>query len=47
MKVYYITAFATEDKPQMTCVYPYSQWVEMILHFKRNGIEHEAWYEYI
>lgn len=47
MKVYYITTFATEDKPQMTCSYPYRQWIDLINHFKTEGIKHKAWHEYI
>lgn len=47
MKAYYITTFATEDKPQMTCTYPYRQWCELVKYFKENNVEYVAWSEYI
>ena len=43
MKVYYITTFATEDRPQMTCSYDYRQWIEMIRSLKEAGREFNAY----
>ena len=47
MTVYYITTFATEDKPQLTCSYPYRQWIDLIKHFNEEGIKFRAWHEHI
>lgn len=45
MKVYYITTYATEDKPQMTCSYPFGQWIETIKGLKEVGRDFHAWEE--
>lgn len=42
MIAYMITTFATEDRPQMTCAYPYSQWKELIAYFKKEKIRFSA-----
>lgn len=42
MKYYGITTPATEDKPAMTCFYPYAQWKQIIESFKEAGIEFKA-----
>lgn len=47
MRVYYITTFATEDMPQMTCAYDYSQWVEVKESLREAGREFEAWSQFI
>lgn len=47
MRAYYISTEAKEDKPAMTCVYPYRQWIELIKYFKENSIKFKAWSEII
>lgn len=47
MAVYFIRTEATEDKPEMTCAYPYCQWLELITHFKKIGVKFTYWKEFI
>lgn len=45
MKAYFIKTYAKEDKPEMTCVYPYRQWIKLIGYFKSHGVRFKAWSE--
>ena len=47
IKVYFIRTYGNEDTPAMTCSYPYRQWKELIKHFKAEGIEFDAWSDYV
>ena len=43
MKAYFITTYATQDRPQMTCAYPYMQWLELVEEMKEDGVDFYAY----
>lgn len=45
MKAYYIHTEATEDKPEMTCSYGYSQFKEVVSSLKKAGVKFTTWSE--
>lgn len=47
MKVYYINTEVTEDKPEMTCSYGYSQFKEVVSSLKKADIKFTTWSELI
>ena len=43
MKRYYITTPATEDRPEMTCEYDFSQWLEVKNSLIESGVKFNAY----
>ena len=45
MKIYYIHTFATEDQPEITIGYNFSQYQEVIAMLKANNRSYTTWIE--
>ncbi len=45
MKTYYIHTFATEDQPEMTVGYDYSQYKEVVAMLEASGRSYTIWTE--